>query len=126
MIQMKNALSCTKSSAEKLASNTLGTVVTKAKEIGFVVTGTVLAFGASATPDSAAVNTQASGINAFIEGLLNGDIGYLLTLVAFFSGLGVAIFKREWMPAFYGFGIAVLILLVPDAMKGLFTLTTTS
>ena len=118
---MKKAISRIKGSAEKLAFTTLGTIVTKTKEFGFVAAGSVLAFSASAAPDATAVNTQASGINVFIEGLLNGDIGYLLTLIAFFGGLGYAITKREWMPAFYGFGIAVLILIVPGAMKGLFT-----
>lgn len=118
---MKNTLISIKEGIQKCAISAQVAVTINAKKAGFAAAGSLLSAGAVSAPDATTVNTQASGINQFIEDLLNGDIGYMLTLVAFFAGLAVAIFKKDWMPVFYGFFIAVAILIVPGAMRGLFT-----
>lgn len=106
---------------KKAAFKALGTAATQTKKTAFFAAGSVISIGAFAAPDSDKVNAQAGIINTFIEGVLNGEVGYLFTLISFFVGIGFAISKREWMPAFYGFGIAIMILIVPDAMKNLFS-----
>jgi hypothetical protein len=118
---MKNTIISIKEGMQKCTILAQAAFRINAKKAGFAAVGSLLSVGAIAAPDASTVNTQASGINKFIEDLLNGDIGYMLTLVAFFAGLAVAIFKKEWMPVFYGFFIAVAILIVPGAMRGLFT-----
>jgi hypothetical protein len=87
------------------------------QKITFILIGAIPPSAMSA-PEASTVNAQAVGINAFIEGVLNGDIGYLLTLISFFIGIIIAIFKKDWMPVFYGFFVAVAILVIPDTIKG--------
>jgi hypothetical protein len=86
------------------------------KKIMFIIIGAIPP-SAMAAPEAATVNNQVLGVNTFLEGLLDGDIGYLLTLIAFFGGIIVAIFKKEWMPIFHGFFVAVAILVVPGSIR---------
>lgn len=95
----------------------------KAKTIAVVASASLLSTVAMAAPDAsqaATVNTSAQGTTAFIIGLLQGEIGYALALLAFALGVFTYFKTKDLMGTLTCFGIAILVVVVPSALSGFF------
>jgi hypothetical protein len=75
-----------------------------------------------AAPDSDAVNTEAGLISDFITKILEGDVGYMISLLMFTLGVIGFLQTKKWEVMLGCFGIGLAIIIVPDALKGFFTL----
>lgn len=74
----------------------------------------------AATLNATAVDNEAKSITEFIIALLNGWVGYLLALVAFFAGIFNYFKNRDLWGTMGAFGLAVMIMVVPPVLKGFF------
>lgn len=69
---------------------------------------------------SAAIQGEAESIVEFILNLLNGWVGYLLALVAFFAGIFNYFKNRDLWGTMGAFGLAIMIMIVPPVLQGFF------
>lgn len=68
-----------------------------------------------------AVQGEAKNIAEFIVGLLNGWVGYVLALIAFFAGIFFYFKNRDLWGTMGAFGLAIMIMIVPPVLKGFFS-----
>lgn len=102
---------------------TLFSAASKAKTGALVASVSLMSSAASAAPTAAQaanVNSSATGTTAFIIGLLQGEIGYALALLAFALGVFTYFKTKDLMGTLTCFGIAILVVVVPSALKGFF------
>ncbi len=88
-----------------------------------LVSATALAFSAisfAAAPSATDTNAAADGATAYIIGILQGEIGYLLALAAFVTGIFAWFKTKDLMATLSCFGLAVAIIIVPGALAGFF------
>lgn len=74
----------------------------------------------NAAPDASAVNTEAGVISTFIHGILEGDVGYLFTLLMFVLGIVAFIQTKKWEAMLGCFAIGLAVIIVPGALQGFF------
>lgn len=87
----------------------------------FLVLMAVVGSASAASLDAAKIGTEAEGIVNFIIALLNGWVGYLLALVAFFAGIFNYFKQRDLWGTLGAFGLAIMIMVVPPVLQGFFS-----
>lgn len=103
---------------------TINKVYSFCKSLFFAAVGSAVAMSATAAPDAANVNNSSSDVITFILAILNGQTGYLLTLIAFVGGLFMYIQRQNFWAAMGCFALAIAIIVVPTALGGFFGVTT--
>ena len=81
---------------------------------------TALASASGSAYDSDQVNSQAKGVAEFLIDLLQGWVGYTLSLAIFFVGIFTYFKDKNLWGTLACFGIAVLIVFVPGMLEGFF------
>lgn len=97
------------------------------KAAALVATLPLISSVATAAPDATTandVNTSAQGTTSFIIGLLQGEIGYALALIAFALGVFTYFKTKDLLGTLTCFGIAILVVVVPSALEGFFNAPT--
>ncbi len=92
-----------------------------AKAFVFGVTAVGSSVSMAAAPSASDTNTSAAGATAYIIGILQGEIGYLLALAAFVAGIFSWFKTKDLMQTLSCFGLAVAIIIVPGALNGFFS-----
>ena len=75
----------------------------------------------AAAPSAADTNAKAGRPTGYLINILQGEIGYLIALAAFASGIFVWFKSKSLLQTLSCFGLSIAIIIVPITLEGAFT-----